>query len=697
MAVVKNLYTRKELAELLGLGALTSVTRRAKKEGWLSQARNGQGGGKEWLLESMPEPTRQQIALALMREAGEPEAQPPALPEQPQVAQLTARQRDVMLARLAFVREIERQTCIVGKERAIRNILTALDDGSLPEHLLEKVAEANFRYGDGTKRSLSRRRLYDWCSKFADGGEMALAPAVTGQDMSVPAWASSFLKHYQKPQKPTLTDAYNEFCKEWQGKGLTPSVHAVRRWVKKVALPELMAGRATGNALLALRPYKRRLTDELWPGDVYTADGTTFDAEIAHPYHGQPFKPEVTFVVDVATRMCVGVSAGVSESALTILDALRMACLFGGIPAMLYSDNGSGYRNQLMERAGTGMLDRLGIELANAIPGRPQGKGLMERAVATLTISCAKSLATCTHVDMDVDAGKKVFKLTREAVKNYSRRNLLPLWSEFLETLKARIIDYNETPHRGLPKAVIGGVRRHYSPAEYWQHFQSLGWEAFRVPQSLEHELFMPGEHRKVRRGIITFYNGEYFSEELADFHGDMVEVRHDIWDPSYVVVYTLQGEKICTAELDGNTIPYFPPSRIEAARAKREKAQILRLEKKAERIVPGARIELPVYQEPTPFLADSVIQPEPVLVDADLHKLPEQPIPPAKRPMFAFSSERYRFLARNPEAWTPQDYAWLAAYVKTDEYADYAEAYENEGIACAKVIEQLYTKEISL
>lgn len=681
MAQLQSDYTATELAILIGTSQ-QAVDKRARRESWTRYPREGRGGGYCYRVEELPAEMRERVAMAIMH-AGQPDNSHPALPEPAQALQLTARQRETMIARLAFVREIERQAALVGKDKAILNIIGALDDGTLPPHLLGLVSQANARYGDGTKRSLSRRRLYAWCRLYAEGGETALAPITTGPDMSIPAWAPAFMAHYQRPQKPTMVDAYNDMCRDWQG--TPPSIYAVRRWLKKVALPELEAGRCTGNALLKLRPHKRRSTEELWPGDVYTADGTTFDAEIQHPYSGNPFKPEVTMVIDVATRMCVGVSVGVSESALTILDALRMACIVGGIPAMLYADNGSGYRNNLLERTGTGMLARLGIELTNSIPGRPQGKGLMERAVKTLTAPYAKSLATCTHADMDPDAAKKIFKLTRAAIRagNYSR---MPIWQDFLAGLKARIIQYNETPHRGLPKVTINDVCRHYSPVEYWQYYQSLGWEPVTVPEYMRDELFMPGEHRKVRNGMVQFLGGRYYSDDLADWHGDEVEIRYDIWDSSYVTVWTSRGEKICTAELDANVIPYFPLSRIEAARANRERAQISRLEAKAERIVPGARIELPEVHEPITFVADSVTQPrEAVLVEVAPEQLQaarvEQAAPAAARPVFRYASERYRWLMRNARAWTPEDRPWLETYTDSEEYAEIAELYANEGL----------------
>ena len=99
---------------------------------------------------------------------------------------------------------------------------------------------------------------------------------------------------------------------------------------------------------------------------------------------------------------------------------------------------------------------------------------------------------------------------------------------------------YNATPHRGLPRFVDGtGKRRNYSPDEYWGAFTAQNWEPVTVPEDLREELFMPAEQRQVRNGWITFYNAKYFSFELADFHGERVQVRYDIWDPSKAVSYT--------------------------------------------------------------------------------------------------------------------------------------------------------------
>ncbi len=687
---MQDTVTAKEIAEVLRVSR-QACQDRASKESWPFEEVSCRGGKRRlYPVRSLPEDVRQAIAAAMLAGGPAPDTSPavaaatlPASqapsPLPSPLAKLTKRQRDAALARLAFVREIERTTPVVGKESAIRNLVKAAKDSALAPRLADLVAVANDRMGEG--RGLSRRRLYDWCRMFAEGGEAALAPRHPGKDMRVPDWAPAFLAIWQRPQKPTVTDAYKEFSDSYEG--VTPSIFAVRRFLAKMADADREAGRDTGNALLHRRPHKRRSTDELWPTDVYTADGTTFDAEIQHPIHGRPFKPEVTFIVDVATRRCVGLSIGEAEGAGTVLDALRMACLFGGIPAMFYTDNGPGYVNNLMEAPGTGMLVRLGIEAVRAIPGRPQGKGLMERAVKTLCDPLSKRLPSCSHADMDEDAAHKVFKITRADLKKHGKSKLLPTWETFKSALLARVEEYNATPHRALPRIEdqTTGRRRHLTPNEFWGQFVERGFEPFIVPEAIRDELFMPGMPRKVRNGEVALFNKTYFAEALADFHGEWVDVRYDIWDPSLVRCWTLAGELICTAALDGNKLDYFPKSQVEAARERRERKQVALLAGKIRQIVPSATVAIP--EEPQTLIADSFAPAQPALEASPAPAPVVEVTPqPAKRPLFSCLQERYAWLMQHRDKWTDKDRDWLAAYVASDHYTDLQPYYAARGLA---------------
>jgi putative transposase len=157
---------------------------------------------------------------------------------------LTRKQREVLTARLAFVREIERLAATGIAKTAIRNnLVEASQRGGLAPHLALVVDMANDRSGGG-KRGLSSSSLQRWCLAFAKGGEAALAPARPGPDLTVPAWAPELLAAYRRPSKPTLTDAYRQvFGPPHRPKPGAPSIYAVRRFVKKLSTLARARGR----------------------------------------------------------------------------------------------------------------------------------------------------------------------------------------------------------------------------------------------------------------------------------------------------------------------------------------------------------------------------------------------------------------------------------------------------------------------
>lgn len=137
-------YTTQKIASLLGVNSISTVTRRASRESWQSATRTGRGGGKLWIVASMPKETRELIASGLLRqqyathEAGscaiagtiysamlgtapapvQPINYMPAPSATPLFPGASDRERAVATARLAFVREIERMSGLLGNLHA---------------------------------------------------------------------------------------------------------------------------------------------------------------------------------------------------------------------------------------------------------------------------------------------------------------------------------------------------------------------------------------------------------------------------------------------------------------------------------------------------------------------------------------------------------------------------------------------------
>ncbi|WP_215782047.1 Mu transposase C-terminal domain-containing protein [Paludibacterium sp. B53371] len=415
-----------------------------------------------------------------------------------------------------------------------------------------------------------------------------LAPKKRERDMTVPEWAPAFLAYYQRPEKPTVEHAYREFLKAWGAEkplAKVPSVWQVRRFLQKVGNVSREIGRLGERELKTLKPFIRRGFENLLPGDIYSADGHTFDAEVQHPLHGRPFRPEITTVVDIATRRAVGWSIGLAESALAVLDALRDACLKHGIPAVFYVDNGSGYKNEMMLDVATGFMARLGIEMINSLPYNSQARGVIERLHQIIWINAAKSLPGYIGHDMDREAKLSIFKLSRKAIAHSVKpgeATAMPLmaWTRFVAFCEEKVAEYNDRPHRSLPKITdpATGRRRHMTPNEKWALHVAQGFEAHRVTDDEARPLFRPQVLRTVRRCELEVFGNRYFARALEEFHGEQLRVGYDIHDPHNVWVYDDEGRFLCTAELDANKRDYMPKSVIDRAREKRAAGREKRL-----------------------------------------------------------------------------------------------------------------------
>jgi len=601
-------------------------------------------------------------------------------------------------ARAAILREVDRIAQIVGREKAIMKVVIMAQDGTLPEHLAQLVPVANARAGRDGKRTLSRRTIYDWFKAYQPAAAGvnavdALAPKDQHAVVRIPAWATDLMVEYQRPQKPSLAWAVEQVAAK-HGLDKDALYHRARRLLGKMGNVELQAGRMGPRDLKNIKPFVRRDSGMLWPADVYTADGHTFDAEIAHPAHGKPFRPEVTTVLDVATRRAVGWSVDLAESGLAVLDALRHACEIGGIPSAFYVDNGSGYKNALMSQPGIGMSSRLGFTMTHSIAYNSQARGVIERAHQTLWVRAAKELPTYIGATMDAQAKQKVHKLTRRDVVLAGRSKYLMPFNDFIAFCNDKIATYNNRPHRSLPMVFDPtlGRRRHMSPNEAWEHGVKEGAQLVTVTKAEARELFRPQREAKVLRGEIRLFNNLYFAQELTEYHGDVVRVAYDIHDGDQVWVYDQQGRFICTAGFEANKRAYFSESFLERAARKRADGRARRLEAKLQEVrleqqgapmhdVQDATFALKNNASPVLELGDLSVRREEA-IEVFAHSPAEASSTSNARPIFMIDSDRYEWLMQHRDAWTESDRQFLAGFVGSDIYEALRERFEALGLA---------------
>ncbi|AFL75373.1 DNA-binding protein [Thiocystis violascens] len=510
---MKSWYSVVDLVGLPGLpGTKKGVIDVATRQAWKHQPRPGRGGGKEYALKSLPKITQDhllQVAIAQVPALAAPvvaplsgdvtqlvpvsapdhlpdarslvAANPTAVSADPaadrhlatnptpstrlrtgpnaprDVTELKDWQRRRMEARLALLQEIDRLGTVLGLEKSIKTLVNQADLGQLPPELAAMLGVANAKSGgaDG-ERTLSRRTLYRWLADRAQG-YLALAPKST-ERQRVPAWAPALLQLYQRPTKPSLAWALGELPQHLPEGTAAPSYWAASRFLKKLGSVERERGRLGTRDLRNLQPFRRRSTREMWPGDVYTTDGHTFDAEIRHPVHGRPFRPEITSCLDVCTRRSVGWSIALAESGWAVLDALRHACLVGGIPAIFYVDNGSGYCNALMDDAAVGLLARLSITKATSIPynarlSGPAGAALMNlrgpmstgiRLSAAGGLHWCKPCPFCRSDYLQIAVGSRWARVECKGISCHCQGPEIAIWDEMNKNVEYCVERWND-------------------------------------------------------------------------------------------------------------------------------------------------------------------------------------------------------------------------------------------------------------
>ena len=237
-------------------GTERAIQIRAKRERWEGQQRLG-SKAIEYTLSVLPKETQAALLTAtLVENTVEPVAEKHVITigrDSEKASHLNDSQSSVMTARLAFVREIERMSKVVSQNRAILTLVALAKTGDLSPYLNDRVIRANDRKTED--RTLSERTLKRWLADYRAHGEIGLAPARRQKDMSVPTWAQAFLKHYQRPQKPSVEAAYEQFKQLHQdiNASVCPSIHAVRRWLKKLSPSVREHGRMGPHELNALK------------------------------------------------------------------------------------------------------------------------------------------------------------------------------------------------------------------------------------------------------------------------------------------------------------------------------------------------------------------------------------------------------------------------------------------------------------
>ena len=462
MDEINKSTTLSEISQVTGKNKST-ISRQAKSGNWKFTERNAAGNNiKEFELKALPSDIHEKIIIARLNATLrlDSSSQTITAPENTESAVVEAAAKSTLAKSILDNKQRERDGSrrlilqfVRGFKGGLRKAVAALNSsyeaGTLHPDLMHAIRHCNDKANDSRVGNLSVRSVTRWKSDTKNNGHCIPLKTRVETRWHEIWWLPMLLACYRKPQKPHITEAYAEFKQDWQAQCLQkkpPSYTTARRNLNKVPAIILEMGRSTGSKLAALRSFVRRdwsgMSNEVWVGD-----GHTFKAKVIKPDDGKPFAPEVTLVIDAASRFIVGWAFSLSENQIAVSEALGKGMQKHGKPLIYYSDNGSGQTAKIIDCPVGGMLARLGVHHETGIPGNPQGRGLIEGIWDITTIWVAKQMPTFQGTGMDEGAMRKNTRAIESAKRKDEVPTFVPSWQQFIGDCEARFHWYN-TQHQ---------------------------------------------------------------------------------------------------------------------------------------------------------------------------------------------------------------------------------------------------------
>ena len=253
------------------------------------------------------------------------------------------RRRDVALFRYSLVRELQAMRPRA-RGRAVRELAAR-------EHVTPW----------GERVVVSRGTLDRWWRAWCQGGFEALLPAAREGVSRTPAGVLD-LAVALKREAPERTAAQVARVIA-QSEGHAPSVSTIQRYFRRLGLNV-----SPDRAPLALGRFEAERPNELWVGDAM---------------HGPKLGSRTAILfcfLDDHGRLATGYRFGLAEDVVRLEVALRAGLRARGLPEGLYVDHGSPFvSGQLLRCCAV-----LGCRLIHSRPGRPQGRGKIERFFETV-------------------------------------------------------------------------------------------------------------------------------------------------------------------------------------------------------------------------------------------------------------------------------------------------------------------------
>jgi putative transposase len=314
-------------------------------------------------------------------------------------------------------------------------ICPALDTGLSTKQrgkLVRQIAAGTHIDPFGNQVRVSRETLDRWIRRYRGGGFEALVPAprrlAARTDAQVLQLAASL-----KRENPTRTVAQVARILR-TATGWAPSESTLLRHFHRCDL----MGPAAGQDPLVFGRFEATDPNELWCGDAL---------------HGPRVGDRKTYLfafIDDHSRLLAGYRFGYAEDTVRLAAALRPALAARGVPQSIYVDNGSAFCDAWLLRA----CAKLGVRLVHSQPGRPQGRGKIERFFRTVREQFLVEVTDTSSEDLaaaGVDHATALLELNR-------------LFTAWVETEYHRRV-HTETGHTPLARWEAGWDRLGRTPA----------------------------------------------------------------------------------------------------------------------------------------------------------------------------------------------------------------------------------------
>jgi len=270
-----------------------------------------------------------------------------------------SKQDDEQTARLERARQIGLFRYMLIREAADPTL-----SGRQRGKLVRVLAGMTHTDPEGRSVRVSRWTLDRWISEWRRAGFDALVPSPRQSQPRTPAEVLELAAALKK-ENPSRSAAQIRRILSAQH-GWAPDERTLQRMFLREGLTALTANPAASPATFGR--FEADRPNEIWTGDAL---------------HGPRLGGRKTYLfafIDDHSRAVVGHRWGFAEDTVRLAAALRPALAARGVPEHVYVDNGSAFVDSWLLRA----CAKLGIKLVHSAPGRPQGRGKIERFFRTV-------------------------------------------------------------------------------------------------------------------------------------------------------------------------------------------------------------------------------------------------------------------------------------------------------------------------